>query len=467
MKTIKSILDEIANESGSNKKIEILSRHKDNETLKNVLYSAYSRRVKYYIKQIPRQISAQDESSILDLDSALRDMREMLSSRAFTGHAAVDLINDATKLMTEDDAFVFIRVLEKDLKLGMGGTSINKVFPKLIEKTPYMGAQPFSEDKVKKIFNESGCAISQVKMDGRYCNAIIRNGQVDLESRQGEITHVGDDATFLVELAQLDDCVLNGELTIEGFDRYTANGIITSIIDVMSSCRDPKKVAAFEESHGSLDVMVNRIQYTIWDKLTIEEYFEQSSDRPYSERLANITIGILRENDYARLTAVEYVNVGSYEHAMNHFQDCLQRGLEGTIIKSSTGKWKDGKPAWQVKMKIEMNLDLKIIGFEYGTKGSKNEHVIATLNLESSCGKLKTNPAGMNEKLMLYVTENQQSLLGTIVEIRCCGLTPANGDGTVSTLHPSIEELRSDKDTCDSLESAIEIENMAKGLKTV
>ena len=50
---IKQIFDEIANESGTNEKMNILSKYKENELLKNVLYMANSKRVKFYIKQIP------------------------------------------------------------------------------------------------------------------------------------------------------------------------------------------------------------------------------------------------------------------------------------------------------------------------------------------------------------------------------------------------------------------------------
>jgi ATP-dependent DNA ligase len=45
-----------------------------------------------------------------------------------------------------------------------------------------------------------------------------------------------------------------------------------------------------------------------------------------------------------------------------------KRGLEGTIIKAANAGWKDGKP-YQIKMKLEMDIDLRIVGFNYGSKG--------------------------------------------------------------------------------------------------
>ena len=49
---------------------------------------------------------------------------------------------------------------------------------------------------------------------------------------------------------------------------------------------------------------------------------------------------------------------------------------KNTILKAYDGEWKDGKPNWQIKMKLEMDVDLRIVGFNYGTKGTKNENVI-------------------------------------------------------------------------------------------
>jgi hypothetical protein len=45
---IKAIFDEIAAESSTNKKMEILGKYKDNELLKRVLYLANSKRIKFY-----------------------------------------------------------------------------------------------------------------------------------------------------------------------------------------------------------------------------------------------------------------------------------------------------------------------------------------------------------------------------------------------------------------------------------
>lgn len=316
-------------------------------------------------------------------------------------------------------------------------------------------------------------------MDGRYQNAIIRDGEVFVETRAGEET-VLTGAKFIKELSTLaDEMVFNGELTLIGVPvRSVANGIISSLDDILSKkgerseAETDKKLKEFFKEHTSdfgvdsitLQEVLDRIVYTVWDVITVDEYYAKESKTPYNKRCETLE-KIINDKKPTMIRIVESVDVTTMEEVMAHFQSVLQRGLEGTILKESKGLWKNGKPTSQVKFKLEMNIDLKIVGFQYGEKGTKNEHVISTLILESSCGKLKTNPSGMNEKMMADVTNRQEELLGTVVEIRCCGLSK-NSKGEWSTAHPSIEELRTDKKTFDSLESAIEIENAAKGLIT-
>ena len=460
--TIKQIFDEITNEPGTNQKMVILDKYKSNMLLKQVLYLANSKRVKFYIKQIPTYTSSNTAAATLEV--ACKSLTR-LSDRLVTGHAAIAELINICELLTADDAYIIERIIEKDCRLGMGTTNINKIFKGLIEDTPYMGAISFDEKKARAIFNDGRRAYSQIKMDGRYCNAIIRNGEVELESRQGEATVVTG-ATFLQELADFPDCVLNGELTIDGVSRYESNGVIASIISILSKreSRGPaetlKHIAKFQQKHGDFTTALESIRFTVWDTITVDEYFDQRSTTSYSERIVNYSTAIY-DLKPTMISPVEMYDVATYEEALLRFQEALADGQEGTILKAIHGGWKDGKPNWQIKMKLEMDVDLRITGFNYGT--GKNINVISSVNAESSDGKVVTRPTGINEAMMQHVTDNQQQLLGTILECKCSGLSK-DSDGNYSLLHPVFKQLRDDKDTCDDLQSIIAIENMVKGL---
>jgi hypothetical protein len=82
--------------------------------------------------------------------------------------------------------------------------------------------------------------------------------------------------------------------------------------------------------------------------------------------------------------------------------------------------------------------------------------VISSLNVESEEGTLKTKPQGIDEEMMVHITDNQDLLMGTIVEIKCSGLSQ-DEKGNYSTLHPVFKMFRDDKDIANTLEECIEI----------
>jgi hypothetical protein len=474
---IKDILDEIAAEPGSNAKMEILGKYKNNDLLKRVMYLAKSPRMKYYIRQIPEYVKDTFELN-MPLNQALNTLVDVIATRQVTGGTASILLQSLLQSVTVDDAYIIERIIDKDLKIGMGTSNINKIFDNLIEKTPYMGAKAFSENLAREIFTPKNSktkgaefevkamGYSQIKMDGRYCNAIIEDGEVYLESRSGETTLITG-STIMQELSNFDDCVLNGELTIPGFDRNTANGIVNSVIGITTKLRDGEDPSdeqshLFERYNQTYEQLLNQIVYTVWDRIELDDYEAKKSDVPYKDRLHDLMAEMMKHS-VQNVEIVEQKIVTSYPEALEHFIDALNRGLEGTILKSMDGSWKDGKPNWQIKMKLEIDIDMKIIGFNYGTVGSKNEKLISSLTVESSDGKVRTKPTGISEKDMKFITKNQESLMGCIIEMKCCGLSH-DRDGNYSTLHPVFKSIRDDKDSADSFESIQEIENMAKSL---
>ena len=453
---IKQIFDEIAAESGTNMKMEILKKYKDNDLLVKVLYLANSKRVKFFIKQIPEYATA-DHYELVPLEHAV-DALEKLSSRELTGHAGIAHLQDILSHLEYDDAYIIERIIEKDCKIGMGTRNINKVIPDLIEKTGYMGCKPYSKKLIEELLADA-TAYSQEKMDGRFVNIVIQGDEVMMESRQGEPTLLEDPA-FMAELSRLNkDCVLNGELTMDGVERYQSNGIIASLIDIAKKGGDTKKIAKFEKKHMPYREALDAVRVTAWDILTLDEYFTRTCKRPYYARLDDLkaTFASLGES---KLSVVETRIVSSVEEVMAHFTEVLKRNGEGTVVKSMDGVWADKKPNYQIKVKKEMNLDLRVIGFNYGKAGTKNENVISSLDVESEEGTLKTSPGGINEDDMEYITGHQDQLMGMIVEIKCSGLSQ-DEKGNYSTLHPVFKMFRDDKTVANTLEECIEINESA------
>lgn len=463
-----NLIEQIASIGSTNEKERILTENKDMPFLKEVLYAALSPRIKYYIKQMPDMsnlITTADLKIPYEFEYHMSQLKK-LSNREVTGHASGVLLIDLF-LHCDFDPELIKRIVLKDLRMGIGKTIVNKVFKDLIEVTPYQGAKPFSRKLVDKLLITEESVFAQLKMDGCYSNCVIRDNEPEFESRQGEKQNFGE--TILKnELSKLGDCVLNGELTMDGVsDRATANGLINSIDDIETKRESrteketQKKIDAFEKKSGmTLDEAKNKIRYTVWDQLTIEEYFNKESKVPYVERLAQLKYDI--ESNYVGLVEIiESKEFNNFKDIMDYYISVVEQGMEGIIVKSKTAPWKNGKPNWAIKIKEEIHLDLKITGYRFGT--GKNSAVISSIEVESEDGLLKTVPTGLKEAEMKDFTENKDSYLGKIIEVKCSGLS-TDKDGNYSVLHPVFIEKRFDKDKANTLAECFEIVESSRNL---
>ena len=474
---ILDLFEKIRATNKKSEKIALLSANKDLPYLKNVIYLAHSPRVKFYIKAIPAYPSSGIRSGLVsNYDFSLKRLKD-IQDRVVTGSEAIKSFKELLETVSPEHAKVLELIIGKNLKIGMD-SSINEVYPGLIEESPYQGASSYSKSKFLKLFENAKkddaypYVISQIKADGTYRNAILSDGDIILESRQGELSYFPEGIPLYYDLREImgiyNQCVVTGELVLSCEpDRPKANGIITSIMKYYQDLESrPDKensgiLKKFEEKHGNMGVYLQALEMHVWDLIPADNFVNGSCNTPYETRFDQISYAISALG-LTHVKVVETKHVQTPEQALEHYSSAQARGLEGTIVKSASAGWKSGKPTYQVKLKLEMELDLKIVGFKYGTPGTKNEDWISVLELESSCGKLSTAPGGMKEDLMKYVTANMDKLKGTIVSIKCNGIT--NTAKGYSTMHPSIVELRTDKKTANSLEECLAIEKSVKTL---
>ena len=146
---ILSILQELEANNSRNFKIELLTKHKDNELLKEVCRLANDPFTQFYQRKIP-DYRKMYGNVLIDLKSAV-DNLSILSSRTLTGNAAIAQLQMILSSVTAEDALVIKRIIQKDLKCGVSTSTVNKVWPNLIPEFPCMLCSPFEQKLVDKI----------------------------------------------------------------------------------------------------------------------------------------------------------------------------------------------------------------------------------------------------------------------------------------------------------------------------
>ena len=427
---IYSILQELESNNSRNAKIALLNKHKDNLLLKEVCRLANDPFTQFYIRKIP-VYTKMDGNLLLDLNGAIEAL-SILSTRTLTGNAAIAQLQMILCAVTVDDAEVIKRIIGKDLKCGVSTSTVNKVWKDLVHEFPCMLCSPFDKKLVDKI---QFPAIAQLKMDGMRVNAIVKNGLVEFRSRNGkEINLLGNLESTLLNMVTRygQDIVLDGELLVldtDGniSDRQTGNGILNKSVKGTIS---PEEAA--------------RVVMVVWDLISYSDFIVGKDKMAYSYRFTYLR-DLVEHTSSNRIRLVESFEVDSLEQAQEIYQNYLADGQEGIILKDPRSIWENKRSKGQIKFKVELDCDLKVVSYWMGT--GKYADMIGSLYCESSDGVVK-----------VYVgsgfTDYQRSappsdFVDKVIAVKY-NARIKNVKGEESLFLPIFLEVREDKETADN-----------------
>ena len=427
---LNSFFESLANNASRNFKIEQLTKHSNNEVLREVVRLALDPLTQFYIRKIPEYtFVGEDSEHQTCLEAALENLY-YLSSREVTGNAAIAHLRAILSGLPEDDAKVIERIIQKDLKCGVSVATANDVWMGLVKEYPIMLCSQFEQKLVDKV---KFPALVQTKMDGMRFNAIVRGGKVEYRSRNGkEIQLLGNlDADF-IRMAGDVDCVFDGELLVVSdsglLDRQTGNGILNKA-----------NKGTISEKEASM------VRATVWDIIPYINFVDTYCMTPYGTRWSSLC-SLVDKHKPTKVSLVDSWKVDNYEEAKTLFEKLLADGQEGIILKDQNGIWEDKRAKHQIKFKGEMECDLKIVAVEAGT--GKYEGMLGAIVCESSDGIIKVNVgSGFNDTHRKTLKE--KDLLGKIVAIKY-NARIKNKAGEESLFLPIFVEVREDKDIADN-----------------
>lgn len=436
--TILDILNEVAATSSRNEKEEILTRHACDETLKRIFKFAYDKQILFYTRTIPDEAVWGTEPPHVSLSDLLNCLEDDIISRSYTGHAAERYIEDLFKSAAPEDAEVLKRVILKDLRIGATSGTANKVWKGLIDKPAFMLAQTDNKNIVYP-------AYSQLKEDGTRGKFIYDGETVTIMSRNGN--DIETHGTFNRWAQRMGEpTILDGELVAfrdgKRLSRKESNGIVNKAV---RGTITPEEAAL--------------LVYVAWD---IETRPELTYDQRFAllEEWDNTVVNL---DDKNKVITVENRIVNTYEEALEHFKDARRRGLEGTLLKNIKSKWQPKRSFDLVKFKAEYEGEFRVVGFEYGKKGTKNEKRLGALHIESLCGRIKSD-VGVFKDFPETIREEWLDDMPKVVTVRYNERITSKNSEFESLYLPRVIAARWDKDIANTREELIEQEkNAIKG----
>jgi len=430
-----TVLEQVASTSKKNEKKDILKEHSLSRQFREVLETAYNPLVTFGIAKRPDRYESRTEEEFSEETWKFLDS---LSDRSLTGSAAISETRKWLSELNEPSANLLWRIISKDLRAGISESTINDVFPGLIPEFPYQRCCLPKDAKVDKFDWEAG-VFSQVKADGMFLNIDHEEcGHVQFRTRQGQMFNMGA-VPGLVSMVQTyikKGTQCHGEMLIfkggKMLPRQEGNGIINSV-------QSGSSFAADEVPHLAL-----------WDQISLDAVKPKGVyNTPYSLRFAELSRQLAGTNWSSPISVIGTRVVHSMKDALQHALEIQREGGEGTVFKNPHAFWRDGTSKEQVKLKLEVDVELKIVGFTQGT--GKFAKTFGALILQSEEGLLETQASGLKDKDRDNVHANWSDYLDSIVTVRANDLSEITGQ-KAALMHPRIVEFRKDKNKADTLQ---------------
>lgn len=487
--SVYEILKELNESNSSNYKLEVLKKYKDNELLKRVLKMTFDK-VTYNYGIGRLTLSKMDnlvklEESILeeDLVKALDFLEFKLSTRELAGNSAIDALNRVLCNLNREKREIIEGIIKRDLRINCGKTQINKVHKDLITKPIYMRCDTYNKKTASKINFKNG-AYLQKKADGTFRVFNNSDSIVSSTSRSGE------DYVYPIHFEQLASYPNGnyiGELTVimhdelipyfeeklrkakEEDETESIERVLKTYVEMKEQNKEYILPRGF--SNGILnsdDVPHEYVLLELWDYVTDEEYSNAArkikNAKTYEDRFNELS-NIIKQTKNIRL--IETHIVYSIQEALKLTSDFMNMDYEGSIVKDKDAVFRDGTNPQQLKLKLCISVEMRIVGFHEGTRGTKREGKVGSIIFANDEGTIKGKCSGFSDDFLDKISADREKYLGAIIEVEFNDLSKASNNNFWALSHPRFIEIRNDKSETDTLERAFELREMAMQLGSI
>lgn len=452
---ILEIIKELRADASLNYKKEVLVRYSDYEPFKEFLIRVYNPRINYYMKKIPAMNCYETKEQDM---SGLRDVLNVLSGRMATGNNAINYVRNFLLEANQTVRELFELAIGRDIRAGVGVGIINEVYKGLIEEISYCRCSKLDEKTLERFDTMPEGFLTQAKLDGQFSYIIKANDTLTMLTRAGTVwtsDSLKEDMINCLEGVYIGEALIYKD--VKPLDRKTGNGLINKFIKRESTLEslqeklnkgNPKSLKELETKRLEFAEIDKNLHFVIWDSLTLQEFEQGLSTRPYTERFGEAIKATFMAS---KLKPVASYRVYSMKEAQAIADEFISEGGEGAIIKKLDTIWKDGTSKDMIKIKVVLDADLLCIDVEEGSGKYKGK--VGALVLETSCGRLRVKVGtGLND---LDRDKPFDYYIGKVIEIQYNEFIKSKSKNTDSLFLPRFVEVREDKNTATSYEEIV------------
>lgn len=442
MSTVFEILEEIENTQGTKAKTEILKAHAANRRLVDVMQLTHNPYVNFYIGCIPENSSnnkQQNGSSDESLDSLLSALRQCMTGD-LRGNAGKEYVSSILSEMSGLDHKWSCRIILKKLRLGIGDSTITKLWPGLLSSFEVSLAKEVDwEIENEKLVLKTPInypARVEPKWDGFRCIAVKVAGVVTLFARSGRVFDQAKKIDAFLEENMKDGWVLDGELMGEEWN-------------------DTASIVSSKKNHKD----DSGLFYHVFDCMEIDVWRSHGTSKQYSERLDDIKKAISLDSSKKQpVKTASGKTVTCESELISFYEECIAIGYEGIMIKCLDAPYVFKRSSSVMKLKPIATYDGVVTEVLMGKEGTKWSEKYSRITVQLPNAKKIDNETtvtivgtGFKDLDREFLNKERNNLVGRACEI--VGQPPLTDDGKIR--FPRFKRWREDWDVSPEVSSLI------------
>jgi len=338
-------------------------------------------------------------------------------------------------------------IINRKMRCGVSVNTINKaVGEEVVFIPPYMRCDKLTE----RTFNKIGDTFMvQPKVDGLFVNMVI---------------HPNDGIWFFTrQWKDITEKVIDRERHDDLIEAYNAVGIKHPVvIHGELIVMDDDRVLPREEGNGYINSDnpdKDRLHLVAWDCVPLDDFFNKKSEEPYKKRLQMLGHVFAQAKFFhSGMEVIKTIECSTIEEVKENFQEIVKTGGEGLVIKKIDGMWKHGTSREQLKVKVAVDCDLKIVEWKEGL--GKYSGMVGSIRVQSSDGIIDTwVGSGLSDDIRKKTKIFDDAIESSkIVCVRYNDVVESeNADrvGLKSLYLPRFIEIREDKTEADSFQRVV------------
>lgn len=423
--------------AGTYNKIEAIKPYLEEPYIRQLLKITMDKNIVYGIKTIPKV-----EQFVSDIEPNV-DMKFMalltdIATKKLFGLARRDAVHDLLSRNRIVNTAI-IRIIKKNLMMGMNTQKLRMVCPILIDKfSPMKGAS-----LNKKNFNVFKVGIAQAKMDGIRCVAIVNRKTRDVSCYsynnkmfpefsilfQGELLDFADKF-----FKQYEEIVFDGEVLNDNW-----NETIMSRNKIRKGEEVSNKYYIFSYIPGD---DWNNCHTDLTNIETIK-YIEECLKNFECERLT-YPLTMYYDISDAKLDAE-----GRKKYFEQFFEDILNmgEGYEGIMFKDANATYAFKRDSSWLKYKPVETYDMYITDWFMASgklEGMFGGFVCTGLTDDGDIINTKVG-SGFTYEMRQWILDNIEGIIGQVIEVECKALSRNQNSDTYSLREPTFKRFRHDK----------------------